>query len=48
MDDLTEKIGKYLQENPNSNARDVGKEIGADKSDANSCLYANNWNKRNI
>ena len=41
MDDLTEKIGKYLQENPNSNARDVGKEIGADKSDANSCLYAN-------
>ena len=41
MDDLTEKIGKYLQENPNSNARDVGKEIGADKSDVNSCLYAN-------
>ena len=41
MDNLTQKIGDYLRENPNSNAREICKEIGADKSDVNSCLYAN-------
>lgn len=41
MDDLIQKISVYLQENPNSNARSICKEIGADKSDVNRCLYAN-------
>lgn len=41
MDNLIQKIGDYLQKNPKSNAREIGKEIGADKSDVNSCLYAN-------
>jgi hypothetical protein len=41
MDNLTQKICMYLQANPKSNARDVCKEIGADKTDVNSCLYAN-------
>lgn len=41
MDNLIQKIGNYLQKNPNSNAREICKEIGADKSAVNSCLYAN-------
>ena len=41
MDNLIQKIGDYLRENPNSNAREICKEIGADKSAVNSCLYAN-------
>ena len=41
MDNLIQKIGDYLQKNPNSNAREICKEIGADKSSANGCLYAN-------
>ena len=41
MDDLAEKISAYLQRNPNSNARDICKEVGADKSAINSCLYSN-------
>jgi hypothetical protein len=41
MDKLIQKISDYLQENPNSNARIICKEIGADKSDVNSCLYTN-------
>ena len=41
MDNLIQKIGDYLQKNPNSNAREICKEIGADKSAVNSCLYAN-------
>jgi hypothetical protein len=41
MDNLIQKIGDYLQKNPNSNAREICKEIGADKSSVNSCLYAN-------
>jgi len=41
MDNLTQKIGNYLRENPNSNAREICKEIGAEKSAVNSCLYAN-------
>jgi len=41
MDKLIQKISDYLQENPNSTAREICKEIGADKSDVNKCLYAN-------
>ena len=41
MDNLIQKIGDYLQKNPNSNAREICNEIGADKSAVNSCLYAN-------
>ena len=41
MDDLIQKIRKYLWENPNSSAREICKNIGAVKSDVNSCLYAN-------
>lgn len=41
MDNLTQKIGDYLQENPNSSARNICKAIGADKSNVNSCLYSN-------
>jgi len=41
MDELTQKICKYLQDNPNSNARRIGKEVGADKKVVNSCLYSN-------
>ena len=41
MDNLIQKISDYLQENPNSNARSICKEVGADKSDVNRCLYAN-------
>jgi hypothetical protein len=41
MDNLTQKICDYLRENPNSNVREICKEISAGKSDVNSCLYAN-------
>ena len=41
MDKLIQKISDYLQENPNSTARNICKEIGADKSTVNSCLYSN-------
>jgi hypothetical protein len=41
MDNLIKKISEYLQENPNSNARSICKEVGADKSVVNSCLYSN-------
>jgi hypothetical protein len=41
MDKLIQKISDYLQENPNSTARNICKEIGADKSNVNSCLYSN-------
>ncbi len=41
MDELSEKISKFLKENPNSNARRICKEVGADKKAVNSCLYSN-------
>lgn len=41
MDNLIQKIGEYLQKNPNSSAREICKEIGADKSSVNGYLYAN-------
>ena len=40
MDELTQKISKFLFTNPNSNARDIGKEIGFSKNAVNSCLHA--------
>lgn len=41
MDELTQKISEFLLTNPNSSAREIGKEIGFSKSEVNSCLYAN-------
>jgi hypothetical protein len=41
METLIQKIGAFLRENPNSNARSICKEIGADKSAVNKCLYSN-------
>ena len=41
MDALAQKISEYLQKNPNSNARRICKEVGADKKAVNSCLYSN-------
>ncbi len=41
MDELTEKISKFLKKSPNSNARRICKEVGADKKAVNSCLYSN-------
>ena len=41
MDELTQKIGEFLLINPNSSAREIGKEIGFSKNEVNSCLYAN-------
>ena len=41
MDELTQKICNFLQDNPNSNARRICKEVGADKKVVNSCLYSN-------
>ena len=40
MDLLTQKISEYLQEYPNSEARSICKEVGADKKAVNSCLYS--------
>ena len=40
MDELTQKISKFLLTNPNSSAREIGKEIGFSKNAVNSCLYA--------
>ena len=41
MDELTQKISEFLLTNPNSSAREIGKEIGFSKNAVNSCLYAN-------
>jgi len=41
MDALVEKIKDFLAKNPNSKARTICKEIGAEKKAVNSCLYAN-------
>jgi len=41
MDELTQKICEFLLTNPNSSAREIGKEIGFSKNVVNSCLYAN-------
>lgn len=41
MDVLIQKISKYLQKNPNSNARSICTGVGADKKAVNSCLYSN-------
>lgn len=39
--ELTEKISTYLRSHPNSNARQVAKYLGLDKTSVNSILYAN-------
>ena len=41
MDAIVEKIKEFLDKNPNSKARAICKEIGAEKKTVNSCLYAN-------
>lgn len=41
MDELVQKIGKYLQKNPDSKARHICRQIGVDKKIVNRCLYAN-------
>lgn len=41
MVELTQKISEFLLTNPNSSAREIGKEIGLSKNAVNSCLYAN-------
>ena len=41
MDELTQKISEFLLTNPNSSARNEGKEVGFSKNEVNSCLYAN-------
>ena len=41
MDAMVEKIKEFLDKNPNSKARAICKEIGAEKKAVNSCLYAN-------
>ena len=41
MDAIVEKIKEFLDKNPNSKARAICKEIGAEKKAVNSCLYTN-------
>ena len=41
MDAIVEKIKEFLDKNPNSKARAICKEIGAEKKAVNSCLYSN-------
>ena len=41
MDAMVEKIKEFLDKNPNSKARAICKEIGAEKKAVNSCLYTN-------
>lgn len=41
MDELVGKITEFLKKNPNSKARAICKEVGAEKKVVNSCLYAN-------
>ena len=41
LDAIVEKIKEFLDKNPNSGARAICKEIGAEKKAVNSCLYKN-------
>ncbi len=41
MEEMITKITEFLRKNPNSRARLICKEIGAEKKAVNSCLYAN-------
>ena len=39
MEEMIAKITEFLRKNPNSRARLICKEIGAEKKAVNSCLY---------
>ena len=41
MEEMIAKITEFLRKNPNSRARLICKEIGAEKKAVNSCLYSN-------
>ena len=41
MEEMISKITEFLRKNPNSRARLICKEIGAEKKAVNSCLYSN-------
>ena len=41
MEEMIAKITEFLRKNPNSRARLICKEIGAEKKSVNSCLYSN-------
>ena len=41
MEEMITKITEFLRKNPNSRARLICKEIGAEKKAVNSCLYSN-------
>ena len=41
MEEMIAKITEFLRRNPNSRARLICKEIGAEKKAVNSCLYSN-------
>ena len=41
MEEMIAKIIEFLRKNPNSRARLICKEIGAEKKAVNSCLYSN-------
>ena len=41
MEGMIAKINEFLRKNPNSRARLICKEIGAEKKAVNSCLYSN-------
>ncbi len=41
MEEMITKITEFLRKKPNSRARLICKEIGAEKKAVNSCLYSN-------
>lgn len=41
MEEMIAKITEFLRKKPNSRARLICKEIGAEKKAVNSCLYSN-------
>ena len=41
MEEMIAKITEFLRKNPNSRARLICKDIGAEKKAVNSCLYSN-------
>ena len=41
MEEMIAKITEFLRRNPNSRARLICKDIGAEKKAVNSCLYSN-------
>ena len=45
MSDLEKRIFEFLTSNPESSGRAIGRAIGVDKSEVNSCLYRNEKSK---